>query len=255
MLTIIEKFQQQELTDHHIYLRLARKEKNLENKEILNHIALDELTHYGIWKEYTKKDLPANKIRIFLYSLLSLVFGFTFTIKLMEKNEYQGGHQLHDYLKEYPKIKEIIKEEEEHENALIAMLNEERLNYVGSIVLGLNDALVELTGTIAGLTFAFSNNQLVALSGIITGIAATLSMAASNYLAQKAEGNTDAFKSSLYTGIAYLITVVLLVIPYLVLPNNMYLQALLIMIAIVIMIILIFNYYISIAKEMLGIDL
>ena len=48
------------------------------------------------------------------------------------------------------------------------------------MVLGLNDALVELTGTIAGLTFVLTNTTLIAMAGIITGIAATLSMAASN---------------------------------------------------------------------------
>ena len=61
------------------------------------------------------------------------------------------------------------------------------------MVLGLNDALVELTGTLAGLTFALANARLVALAGIITGIAATLSMAASNYLAERANGSAQRF--------------------------------------------------------------
>ncbi|MFO7814951.1 MAG: hypothetical protein R6V14_04350 [Halanaerobiales bacterium] len=40
-------------------------------------------------------------------------------------------------------------EEEEHEQKLLNMLEEERLNYVGSVVLGLNDELVELTYSLA----------------------------------------------------------------------------------------------------------
>ena len=129
------------------------------------------------------------------------------------------------------------------------MLDEERLQYVGSMVLGLNDALVELTGAIAGVTFALANTRLVALTGLITGISATLSMAASNYLAERANGNANAIKSSLYTGIAYLITVALLVLPYLLFPVHMYVAAFVAMIIIVILIIIFFNYYISVAKD------
>ena len=117
-------------------------------------------------------------------------------------------------------------------------------------MLGLNDALVELTGTIAGLTFALANNRLVALSGIITGVSATLSMAASNYLAKRAEGNGEALKSSAYTGAAYLLTVVAIVLPYLLLPNELYLLAFGIMIFVVVLIILAFNYYISVAQDL-----
>ena len=65
-------------------------------------------------------------------------------------------------------------------------------------MLGLNDALVELTGMIAGMTFALSGTKIVALTAVITGAAATLSMAASNYLAERAERSSTALKSSFY---------------------------------------------------------
>ena len=74
-------------------------------------------------------------------------------------------------------------------------------------------------------------------------------MAASNYLAERADNNPKALKSSIYTGVAYLITVVLLVLPYLLLPTNMYALAFAIMLATVILIIMFFNFYISVAKE------
>ncbi len=134
---------------------------------------------------------------------------------------------------------------------VIAMIDEERLAYVGSIVLGLNDALVELTGTLAGLTFALQRGSIVAISGIITGIAAAFSMAASDYLASKAEGDPRAKKSAIYTGAAYLVTVVLLVLPYLLLPQRggwIYLS-LAITLLIAIGIIAGFNYYLAVAKD------
>lgn len=179
-----------------------------------------------------------------------MVLGYTFVIKLMENGEVVVADQYRRLIDEIPEMKDIMEQEEAHEYQLHDMLNEERLQYVGAMVLGLNDALVELTGTIAGLTFALGNNRVVALAGIITGVSATLSMAASNYLAERADGNPNAFKSCLYTGVAYLVTVILLVLPYLLYPTHMIMPALGTMIAVVILIILFFNYYISVAKSL-----
>ena len=144
----------------------------------------------------------------------------------------------------------LPEKESERLSALIEMLDEERLQYVGSMVLGLNDALVELTGTLAGLTFALQNNRLVALSGLITGVSATFSMTASSYLSAKSEGDPNAVKSCAYTGIMYLITVVFLAAPYLLFPAAAALPALITMLLIVALIILGFNYYISVAKSL-----
>ena len=101
---------------------------------------------------------------------------------------------------------------------------EKRANqYVGSIVLGLNDALVELTGALAGLTLAFQNTRLVAIAGLITGIAAAFSMAASEYLSIKAEGSKQhPYTAAVFTGIAYIGTVLLLVLPYFILSQPFY---------------------------------
>ena len=44
----------------------------------------------------------------------------------------------------------MLSREEEHERELIALIDEERLRDMGSVVLGLNDALVEFTGMLAG---------------------------------------------------------------------------------------------------------
>jgi VIT1/CCC1 family predicted Fe2+/Mn2+ transporter len=75
-------------------------------------------------------------------------------------------------------------------------------------------------------------------------------MGASNFLAERANGNPKALKSSMYTGIAYLITVAILVLPYLLLPEDAFLPAMIIMLAAVILIILVFNYYISVAQDL-----
>jgi VIT1/CCC1 family predicted Fe2+/Mn2+ transporter len=244
------RMQRDERTGSILYGRIAARQKDENNKRAFEEISRAERGHYEIWRGYTGRDVSPDRKKIALFSVLSRILGITFTIKFFEKGEDIGLRDLRAIEDELPEARQIIADEEAHENKLMEMIDEERLHYVGSIVLGLNDALVELTGTIAGLTFALANNRLVALSGIITGVSATLSMAASNYLAKRAEGDKDALKSSLYTGVAYLLTVVAIVLPYLLLPNELYLLAFGIMITAVVLIILAFNYYISVAQDL-----
>ncbi len=245
----ILKFQQDEATGGALYREIAKITKNEENKRIFTDIADAEQTHYETWRKYTGKDISADTGKIFRYKLLYRLLGETFVIRLFEKDEELGAADLERVEEELPEAKAIMAQEEEHENRLIEMIDEERLHYIGSMMLGLNDALVELTGTIAGMTFALSGTKMAALAAIITGIAATLSMAASNYLAERAERNPMAVKSSMYTGAAYLITVVILILPYLLLPNSMYTTAFIAMLVIVIAIIYVFNFFISVVQN------
>lgn len=245
---MIIKFQKSELTEHHIYNLLASHIKNHHNARILKKVAEDEKKHYEFWKSYTHSDVKPDRWKIIKYYIISRLFGLTFGIKLMERGEEQAQASYKSLEPIIPEVKKIIKDEHAHEKELYILLEEEHLQYVGSVVLGLNDALVELTGTLAGLSFALANTRLIALAGLITGIAAALSMAASEYLSSKAEDAKDALKSAIYTGIAYIITVVLLIIPYFVAGH--YLVALGITLVIALLIIFFFNYYIAIAKDL-----
>ena len=247
-LKLIKGYQRGEITEYYVYQNIAKKEKIKDNYDILMRISEDELKHYHIWEDISGVNVKPNRFLIFVYRILTFIFGYTFALRVMERGEVDA-QEAYKELKGYDDvIRQIIQDEEDHEKELLDLLDEERLNYVGSMVLGLNDALVELSGTLAGLTFAFQNTNLISLSGLITGIAASLSMAASEYLSSKADGEDNAFKSSLYTGSAYIVTVIILVLPYLLLDNH-YL-ALGIMIGAVIMIIFVFNLYISVAKNL-----
>lgn len=249
-LDILLKSQRDEETDCLIYDFMSKKEKDPKNKKILAKMAADERDHAKMWKSLTKKEVNPNLKLVYWYKFLTIIMGFTFVLKLIQSGETTASSKYADIIDEVPEAKKASEDELRHEYELIEMLDEERLQYIGAMVLGLNDALVELTGTIAGLSFALMNTRIVALSGIITGISATLSMAASNYLAERAENNPNAMKSSVYTGVAYLITVALLVLPYLIFPEDMWLGALVTMLITVIFIILFFNYYISVAKDL-----
>ena len=245
---LLLEYQRTEATDQAVYANMARREKNPANKKILERIAADEGEHVRVFQRRTGREVKPRRLHVMWYSLLGFLLGYTFIIKLMEKGEYQTSEAYHQLVKELPEMERIVQQEQAHEEELAGMLDEERLQYVGDMVLGLNDALVELTGALAGFSFAMANTRLVALSGIITGVSATLSMAASNLLAKRAEGNPNALKSSIYTGVAYLITVVFLVLPYLLFPPHLYGAALAAMLGAAVLIILAFNYYISVAR-------
>ncbi|MDQ2690458.1 MAG: VIT1/CCC1 transporter family protein [Chloroflexota bacterium] len=241
------RFQQTEITEYHIYKRLAKKVNSPENAEIIEQIAEDELRHYNSWKKYTNEDVQPRWFFVWFYYLISVIFGFTFGIKLMERGEEAAQQSYESVAHAIPEAETFQHEEDVHEERLIDMLDEERLRYAGSIVLGLNDALVELTGALAGLTLALQDVKLIALSGLITGIAASMSMAASEYLSTRSEDTSkQPVRAAIYTGIAYIVTVALLVLPYLLFDN--YILDLMITLSIAVVIIAVFNYYISVAK-------
>ena len=246
---IVLKMQQNELTESVIYEKIARFAKGEENRSTLLRLAREERAHYEIWKKYTGVEMKPEKGKVLKFTMIARILGFTFAVKLMERGEGNAQAEYALLAEEVAESVHIRQQEEEHEHALLAMLDEERLRYVGSMVLGLNDALVELTGSLAGFTFALQNTRLIALSGLIIGISATFSMASSEFLAARSEGRSDALKSCTYTGIAYLITVVLLIAPYLLLGSSQYIAALVCMLAIVVLIIAGFTYYTSVAQN------
>ena len=242
-------FQRNEITEYHIYRKLARDTRDPANSKVLTDIADDELRHYRDWKKYTGREVAPSRFRIWLHYLICRIFGLTFGVKLMERGE-EGAQASYESLRDtIPEVDGIIRDENEHENALIDLLDEERLRYIGSVVLGLNDALVELTGALAGLTFALQNTRLVALTGLITGIAAALSMGASEYLSTKTEGQEKCpVKASVYTGLTYVMTVALLIMPYLLLDDLI--LCLTCTLGMAVIIIAAFNYYVAVAKDL-----
>ena len=241
------RFQRNEYTESIVYDRLASIEKNTSNSKVLRLISAEEKAHYYTLKKYTNTEVKPNRWRIAKYYWLARILGITFAIKLMESSE-NSAHQEYARYTECEDLQRLSRDEEIHEEKLIGLINEERLEYMGSVVLGLNDALVEFTGALAGFTLALSDHKLIALTGSITGIAAALSMASSEYLSTKSEGDKSKHpaKAAIYTGIAYIITVVALVTPFILISNV--LIALGVMLAMALIIIALFNYYYSVAR-------
>lgn len=248
-LATLRAMQQEEVDSHLIYSLVARGVAD-KNRAVLEAIARDELGHAKVWEGYTGRTCRPNRLRAWTYALLARTLGFTFVVRLLESGEVAGNDAYAKLEAEVPEIAKVREDEACHEEKLMDMLDEERLKFVGSMVLGMNDALVELTGALAGFTFAMRDTRLVALAGLITGISATLSMTSSSYLSAKADEDPQALKSSLYTGGMYLVTVALMTLPYLVLPTTMVYWALGAMAVVVVAIVAGFNFYIAVAKKL-----
>ena len=112
-------------------------------------------------------------------------------------------------------------------------------NCQSAIILGMHDAIVSLTGLIAGLFFAFTDSNIIIITCIISSITAALSMGAANYLAVKAINHDQAKKSAFYTFASYMTTCVLLILPFFIFDNRT--SALIAVILMAIFIIFAFN--------------
>lgn len=245
--TEILRFQLNEITEYHIYSYLARFVRSADNRAVLQRIADDERRHHDEWMVHTETAVLPNRLKITWFSLLGRILGVTFALKLMEQGEEDAQANYAELVEAVPEAEAILQDEDSHEAALLDMLDEERLRYTGSIVLGLNDALVELTGALAGLTLALQDTKLIAMTASITGIAASMSMAASEYLSTRSEETSKApGKAAVYTGIAYVFTVSVLVLPYLLFRD--YYLCLGISLTVAVLIIAGFNYYVAVAK-------
>lgn len=239
--------QKNEITEHHIYRNLAKSTKNKQHRKILQQLGRQEQQHYNIWCDINQQKSKPNWIKVWFFTFISKIFGLSFGLRLMEKGEELARENYEDLQKEYPKVAGIVQEEQQHEEKLIGMINEKMLSYVGSVVLGLNDALVELTGALAGLTLALADTDLIAMVGFITGFAASLSMGASEYLSNKEDDQEDALQAGIITGLTYLVTVFVLISPYLFFANAF--AALGIVLFVTILIIAAFTFYTSVAKQ------
>lgn len=244
------KQQQSEINDHTIYKALASYQENEKNREVFEKIAKDEKAHYEFWVRITNRQIEAQKLVVWWYIFLVKIFGTSFALKSLEKRE-SGAEEFYKELFEiYPESKKIYKQEVEHEFELIDMLNDKKLLYAGAIVLGMNDALVELTGTLSGIALAFDKSLTVGLTGLIMGIAASLSMAGSAYFEAKENPSEDInpLIYSLYTGVSYILTTTILVMPFFIFEVMSY--SLIMMFISAFLAIISYNFYISVAKDL-----
>ena len=124
LMSVVERMQKNEITGFNAYTMLAKKAKDEHNRKVLLRMAGEEKKHYETWKKYTQKDIKPNSFVLFIYSIFNTVFGFTFTLKFMEKLEDADAANYEQYIKELPEAQRISEEEEEHEKELNEILSQ-----------------------------------------------------------------------------------------------------------------------------------
>jgi VIT1/CCC1 family predicted Fe2+/Mn2+ transporter len=243
----ILRAQKHEISEYYLYKKIAKSVKDKKIREIISLMAEQEKSHYEVWKTITKKSVRPSWLRVNFYYYLSRIFGLSFGLKFMERDEGLAIKLYSELKNDHPHLAKMIKEEQEHEQKLLSLINSKVLDNVSSIILGLNDALVELTGALAGFTFALAETKIIAMVGLITGVAAALSMAASSYLAAKEDQHKKSpVLAGLLTGSSYIVAVIILVSPFFFWHNPFY--ALATTLLFVLFIIFIFNFYIAISR-------
>lgn len=106
----LKHFQRSELTDHYLYLRLAKREKDPHNKKVLEEIAKDEHVHYQFWKKVTGKEVKPYGFQLWFYYFISVIFGITFGIRLMEKGEDKTQSNYRKYLGKIENIEKLLED-------------------------------------------------------------------------------------------------------------------------------------------------
>ncbi|MDZ4284982.1 MAG: VIT1/CCC1 transporter family protein [Patescibacteria group bacterium] len=214
-------FAHHQYRDYVIYTALARRERNPEFRRILELLIGQEYTDYEFWKQFaTQKEFRVRRLDVVFYLLLRRLFGLTFTAKFLEGRERLMIERYERYIagvKEAAlrvRLEAVLAHEREHERYFINQVREGKVEFMSSIVLGLNDGLIELTGALTGFSFALGTTRLVAAAGLITGVAASLSMAASAFLQAEFEAGKRPQSAALYTGVSYLAVVGILVAPF-----------------------------------------
>jgi VIT1/CCC1 family predicted Fe2+/Mn2+ transporter len=210
-----------EYTDHVVYKRLSESTKEPKLKEILSTLSNTEYRHYEFWKKYVAPDakIRANTWSIYVTLFLRAIFGYSFAIKYLEKHETS-------VIKKYKLVKnsipeedqrqfdEMVRDEEEHENTWMEQMQGRYLKYISFIILGLADAIVEISGIHAGSLGIYHSTEITGLAGIVAGAAASIAMASAAYAQAKQGFQGSPSVSAIFTGVSYFINAIVLAAPY-----------------------------------------
>jgi len=220
LVRLAAKSARDEYTDGAVYQMLSRHEKNQSFKKALEDLARGEQSHYEFWKAYTSATpVKVNRLKVYFTLLLRLTLGLTFTMKFLERHEDALHERYRQMVKNIPpadkaRFEAMMEEEEHQESYLMGEIHEGRVKYMSFIVLGLADAVVEISGIHAGSLGIFNRTELAGLAGVVAGMAASIAMASAAYAQAKQGFEGSAKWSAIYTGVSYMVTAILLALPY-----------------------------------------
>jgi VIT1/CCC1 family predicted Fe2+/Mn2+ transporter len=194
-------FYKNEMKDAQSYEYLGRmeKDKDIRNKLLgLSHI---ERSHAEFWKKFIEKrggkveEVKIGAIRKLSLRIVRKILGAAYLVSLFEAAETSAINTYYDFYKngemgeeERRRLGQIILDEVEHERIFDKEKRILHAENIRDLVLGMNDGLVELLGAVTGLSAVYVHNPLiVGLSGLIVGVAGSLSMAIGTYVSVRSQ--------------------------------------------------------------------
>lgn len=218
-----------EFTDSKLYERLSvTVDESSPFAGILKQLSATEVKHYEFWKKYAPKERPKlNRIKLYWILFLRRVFGLTFASRYLDRHEasvvkeYQA---LEGLIPEADKraFDEMVADEQQHEQEFAQKVESTAVRYISFVVLGLADALVEISGIHAGSLGIYNRTEIAGLAGVVAGGAASMAMASAAYAQAKQGFHGSARLSAVYTGVSYFVSAVLLATPYFLTPSMVY---------------------------------
>ncbi len=190
-----------EMDDWQTYSLLARHSRDPEMAQLLERIAGMEQRHAAFWAGLLERNgvtPPAPKprrLRTFLLRWLQRWVNPLLLVAALELGETGAVSAYHRIWQsrllppdDCDTLRGIILDELEHEAAFRRHTRESGLQNVRDFVLGMNDGLVEILGAVTGLSAAYAGNPLlVAVSGLVVGIAGALSMGIGAFISVRSQ--------------------------------------------------------------------
>ncbi|KHO60956.1 MULTISPECIES: VIT1/CCC1 transporter family protein [Thermoanaerobacter] len=194
-------FYKEEVEAADLYTYLAKVEKNPETKSNFEALAKIEKAHAKFWHQFLKDrniEIPkekSRKFRLFTYKMLRTLLGSKLFVTILEMNETTSTESYYRYFNEASLTEEeklilskIIEDELEHEKIFSRQKDKFSIENIRDFILGMNDGLVEILGTVTGLSAVYPKSPItVGTAGLVVGVAGALSMAIGAYTSVRSQ--------------------------------------------------------------------
>lgn len=195
------EFYGDEITDHVTYATLAAAERPGPLRELLGRIAEIEEHHSRFWLRFIAARggpapaRPPFARRLRFLRFLRRIFNPMLLVSTLELGEGHAARKYFGFLNRAPldesersDLRAIILDELEHEVTFRKESQTLGLGNVRDFVLGMNDGLVEILGTVTGLSAVYASSPFtVAVSGLVVGIAGALSMGIGAFMSVRSQ--------------------------------------------------------------------
>ena len=222
LLKVAVESMKDEAKDRAIYEALAKAYRGSNHRytETFRTLAATEQKHYDFWKGYAGgREAKPSRLATFFILNLRLLMGTTFAIRFLERHE---ANTIARYRAIAPLIPEdgrgafqdIIADEMSNERSLRDRVEGPFVKYISFVILGLADAIVEISGIHAGSLGIYNSTELTGMAGIVAGAAASIAMASAAYAQAKQGFRGSAPVSASFTGASYFVSAAILAGPY-----------------------------------------